>query len=273
MTRFLWVVGLAAACTRDSSPPPRSELSQRCIAGEDDACTVVVAGARADEYEWSAVLPALCTIGARSFCLTHDAPALAHWRAGCAAGSYLACKSATVLGDLIERGASTDTKAARRQLTSTWCTRTQARSLSACFDLATDFEQTGADRAVAYDLIQEACDRDDVAGCAIVIKTHLSLFIQSASDVFSQVERDTARSLIEGANAHRYELALTRTAALCKSDWAACGFCGERRRGYLNDVPEAEPVRNAQLSPETRRSCDDRWLVGSRVFRAALLAR
>lgn len=256
-----------------------SALSERCLKGDDDACDLVLAGIpNAEGAEWAGATAALCKAGASTYCLEHDRAAEAAWQAGCAKGVYLACKSAGVL--LIEKGrmdsAPETSDAARQRFRMERCLGAEsARSMTACYDLVTDIKEAERNRARGYAVLTQACAGNDTAACGLVAKTHTSLLRQAELPEVIVGERSTATRL-EQAHAADYGAVLTRLAASCEqTDWAACGFCGDRRRGYLTHDGEYvdQAVREAALAAKVRQSCDALWRVGAMKFRDALMAK
>jgi hypothetical protein len=276
-----WSVLLAilpATSCRDAerahSEAQRSETARACLAGNDEACDVVLAGVVSSEQdEWAGVMAALCRAGIAATCLTHDSQALGEWRRGCAEGSYRSCKAVIVLEGIIERRDSSEvTEHRRRALTGEWCDARAAapRSLYACFDRVADIGESVTARSEALTLLADACQQGSLEACARVIASHLSLVKQNSADVFEVSERHAARTLIEAQSQAAHEGALARLAQLCEAeDWAACGYCGDLREGHVG-TPSGQTAR--VLPASRRQQCDRQWLTGAREFRATVLA-
>jgi hypothetical protein len=266
-----------AATVDKTNTGKTSAISERCLAGDDEACDVVLSGIPHSEGgDWVGATEAMCNVGASSYCSTNDKAALTQWRAGCDRGSYMACKAANVLQDIIEKQSLDEPALPRLKQISDWClSGPSPRSLAACADLAVNITSTEADRSAAYGLLNQACARKDTGGCAVVVTVHTGLLRHADLAFFSEAEHSFARNLVQ-RYASEYNATLTHLAQSCEhSDWAACGFCGDRRRGYLTHDGEYvdQAVREAALSPATRKYCDAQWLVGAQQFRRTLLSK
>lgn len=264
-------VGAADQPERGKAP---GTTMQRCLAGDDESCDTILAGVISEETgEWTGIPGALCRAGVASYCSTHDEHSLELWRRACEEGSYRSCKAAIVLQDLIVRDELRDTDDARRDLTRKWCTPATASPSSspyACYDLVSDHEESLDARASALATLQEACEKDAVEACGRVAAGHLSLIKQSQSDVFDEPQRAAARTLIDQHSKVAYENAIERLARICSStDWAACGFCGDRREGHAG---KSMGIASDTVPSSTRQQCDSRWSEGAVEFRATVLS-
>lgn len=222
-----------AATVDKTNAGKTSAISERCLAGDDEACDVVLSGIPHSEAgDWVGATEAMCKAGASAYCSSNDKAALTQWRAGCDRGSYMACKAANVLQDMIEKQSLEEPALPRRKQVSDWClSGPRPRSLAACADLVVNITSTEADRSAAYALLNQACARKDTGGCAVVVKVHTGLLRHVDLDSFSEAEHSFARNLVQ-RYASEYNATLTHLAQSCAhADWAACGFCGDRRRG------------------------------------------